>query len=107
MPDEEALLIVVGVDESAGDAVRAVAADLAGGRLEDIDAVYLHLDARAVGVFSIDRVGEGADSQAKRLLMAFKLLDMARQRRGRLEWCPSAALGARWRPVRRWSRGRA
>jgi hypothetical protein len=34
--DEEALLVVVGVDEPAGDAVRAVADDLAGLRLEHV-----------------------------------------------------------------------
>ena len=40
--DEEALLVVVGVDEPAGDAVGAVAADLAGVGVEDVDAVDLH-----------------------------------------------------------------
>ena len=42
--DEEALLVVVGVDEPAGDAVGAVAADLAGAGVEDVDAVDLHPD---------------------------------------------------------------
>ena len=37
--DEEALFVVVGVDEPAGDAFGAVAADFAGLRVEDIDAV--------------------------------------------------------------------
>jgi len=36
--DEEALLVVVRVDEPAGDAVGAVGADLAALRVEDIDA---------------------------------------------------------------------
>ena len=40
--DEEALLVVVGVDEPAGDAVGAVADDLAGLGLEDVHAVHLH-----------------------------------------------------------------
>ena len=44
MADEEALLVVVGVDEPAGDAVGAVAADLAGVGMEDIDAVDLDAD---------------------------------------------------------------
>ena len=34
--DEEALLVVVDVDEPAGDALRAVGADLAGARMEDV-----------------------------------------------------------------------
>ena len=42
--DEEALLVVVGVDEPAGDALGAVAAHLAGVGVEDVDAVDLHLD---------------------------------------------------------------
>ncbi len=55
VPDEEALLVVVGVDEPAGDAAGAVAADLAGGRVEDVHAVDPHLDPIAVGVFSAGR----------------------------------------------------
>jgi len=43
---EEALAVVVGVEEPAGDAFGAVAADFASGWIEDIDAVYL--DAQAV-----------------------------------------------------------
>ena len=39
MTDEEALFVVVGVDESAGDAVGSVADDFAGLGFEDIDAV--------------------------------------------------------------------
>ena len=37
--DEKALFVVVGVDEPAGDAFRAVGADLAGVRMEDVYAV--------------------------------------------------------------------
>src|SRR5262249_50247653 len=44
MADEEALLVVVGVDEPAGDALRAVAAHLASLRMKDIYAVDLHLN---------------------------------------------------------------
>ncbi len=40
--DEEALLVVVGVDEPAGDAVGAVADDFAGAGMEDVHAVHLH-----------------------------------------------------------------
>ena len=40
--DEEALFVVVGVDEPAGDAVGAVAEDFAGLRFENIHAVHLH-----------------------------------------------------------------
>ena len=39
MPDKEALFVVVGVDEPAGDAFGAVAAHLAGVRMEDIHAM--------------------------------------------------------------------
>ena len=42
--DEEALLVVVGVDEPAGDALRTVAAHLAGLRVKDIHTVDLHLN---------------------------------------------------------------
>ena len=40
MADEEAFLVVVGVDEPAGDAVGAVAAHLAGIGMEHVDADY-------------------------------------------------------------------
>jgi hypothetical protein len=39
VPDEEAFLVVVRVDEPAGDAVGTVAADFAGLRVKNIDAV--------------------------------------------------------------------
>ncbi len=41
--DEEAFLVVVGIDEPAGDAVGAVAADFAGVGVEYIDAVNSYL----------------------------------------------------------------
>src|SRR5713101_7042255 len=47
--DEEALLVVVGVDEPAGDAVGPVAAHLAADGVEDINAVDLHPHASAIG----------------------------------------------------------
>ena len=42
--DEEALLVVVGVDEPGGDALGVVGADVAGVGIEDVDAVDLHAD---------------------------------------------------------------
>ena len=51
--DEEALFIIVGVDEPAGDAIGAVATDLAGVGMEYIHAVDLDLD---VTVFRIEDV---------------------------------------------------
>ena len=42
--DEEALLVVVGVDEPAGDAVGAVAADFAGVGMEHVHTIDLDLD---------------------------------------------------------------
>ena len=41
---EEALFVVVGVDEPAGDPIRSVGADFAGLRMKDIHAVDLDLD---------------------------------------------------------------
>ena len=37
--DEETFLVIVGVDKPAGDAIGTVAADLAGVRVENVDAV--------------------------------------------------------------------
>ena len=42
MSNEEAFLVVVGVNEPAGDAVGAVATDFSGTGVEDIDALHLH-----------------------------------------------------------------
>src|SRR5262249_54844568 len=42
--NEEALFVVVGVDEPAGNAIGTVAADLAGRGIKDIDAEHLHLN---------------------------------------------------------------
>ncbi len=42
--DEEALFVVVGVNEPTGDALGAVAADFPGLRMEDIHSVDLDLD---------------------------------------------------------------
>ena len=42
MTNEEALLVVVGVDEPAGDTVRSVADNFSGLWLEDINAFNLH-----------------------------------------------------------------
>ena len=42
MPDEEALFVVIGIDEPTGDAVGTVAEDLAGLGVEDVHTVHLH-----------------------------------------------------------------
>ena len=52
--DEEAFFVVVGVDEPAGDAFGAVAADFAGVGMKDVDAVYLDLDAATVNWKDVD-----------------------------------------------------
>ena len=52
--DEKALLVVVGVDEPAGYAVRAVAADLTGAGVEDVNAVDLDLDLVLFGAQDVE-----------------------------------------------------
>jgi hypothetical protein len=47
--DEETFFVVIGIDEPAGDAVGAVAADFAGVGVEDIDAVNFDLELVAGG----------------------------------------------------------
>ena len=59
MADEEALFVVVGVDEPAGDPVGAVADDFAGVGFEDIDAVDFDLDAIAELAVDFDDVDVG------------------------------------------------
>ena len=39
MTDEETLFVVVGVEEPAGDAAGTIAADFAGVRMENVDAL--------------------------------------------------------------------
>ena len=53
--DEEALLVVVGIDEPAGDAVGAVAADLTGVGVEDVDTVDPDLELLAITTVALDR----------------------------------------------------
>ena len=60
--DEETLLVIVGVDEPAGDAAGIVAADLAGGGVEDVDAGDPHPDAAVAGVPDVD-VGFAEDDE--------------------------------------------
>ena len=48
MPDEEALLVVVGVDEPARDPVRSVASDFTGVRVKHVDPVDLDLELLGV-----------------------------------------------------------
>ena len=52
--DEEALFVVVGVDEPAGDAVGAVAADFARLRVEHVHTVNLDANLVAFGVEDLD-----------------------------------------------------
>ena len=52
--DEEALFVVVGVDEPASNAIGVVADDLAGLRLEHIDAVDLHAQLAVLLMYQID-----------------------------------------------------
>ncbi len=60
--DEEALLVVVGIDEPAGDAVGAVAAHLAGVGVEDINSVDAHPDI-LVPVFQDVDIGLAKDDK--------------------------------------------
>ena len=53
--NEEALLVVVGIDEPAGDAVGAVAADFDGVGVEHVDAVDLDLNLARLGAVVLDR----------------------------------------------------
>ena len=52
--DEETFLVIVGVDEPAGDPLSTVAADLAGVRVEHVHAVDLDLDLIVGGVKDVD-----------------------------------------------------
>ena len=62
--DEEALLVVIGVDEPAGDAFGAVAADFAGVGMEDVHAVDLDLN---LAVFGVRMSMSGSPKMTKRL----------------------------------------
>src|SRR3972149_8513246 len=59
---EEVLGVVVGVDEPAGDVVGRVAADLAGGRIVDVEAVDLDLELAIIGGPGLD-VGAAEDGE--------------------------------------------
>jgi hypothetical protein len=48
VPNEEAFLVVVGVNKPAGDAIGAVAADFAGLRMEHVHAVHCHAELAAL-----------------------------------------------------------
>ena len=54
MADEEALLVVIRVDEPAGDTVGPVAADLASIRMEHVNAIDLHPDFAVIGRENVD-----------------------------------------------------
>ena len=54
MADEEALHVVVGVDEPAGDALGTVAAHFAGVGVEDVHTVDFYLEHAVAGVQDVD-----------------------------------------------------
>ena len=60
--DEEALAVVVGVDEPAGDVVGRGTADLAGRRVVDIDSLHFD-DELAIGVAGDGDVGLAEDHE--------------------------------------------
>ena len=62
MADEEALFVVVRVDEPAGDAVGAVAADFASRRVEHVHALHVHAERAVVYVQNLD-VGLAEDDE--------------------------------------------
>ncbi len=45
--DEEAFLVIIGIDEPGGDAIRVVRTDVAGIGIEHVDAIYLNPDGFA------------------------------------------------------------
>ena len=63
--DEEALAVVVGVDEPAGDVVGRAGADLAGGRVVNVDA--FDVDARACRPSAPGSSTSGSPKTMKRL----------------------------------------
>ena len=65
MTDEEAFFVVVGVDEPAGDAFGAVAADFTGVGVENVHAVDLDLNLAAFGFKDVDvRLAENDEQVA-------------------------------------------
>ena len=70
MADEEALFVVVGVDEPAGDAVGAVADDFAGVGFEDVDSVDFDLDPIAELAVDLDDVDVGFAKDHKQVASA-------------------------------------
>src|SRR5689334_16707844 len=72
MANEEALLVVVGIDEPAGDAVGTIAANLAGRRVEHVDALHMHAQRAVVQVQNVDvRLAE--DDEEIALACGFEL----------------------------------
>lgn len=82
MEHEEALFVVVGVDEPAGDALGAVAPDLAGVRVENVDAVDLDPDLAVLGGEDVD-VGLSEDDEEVALAGVSSGLTRRRTRSGR------------------------
>ncbi len=69
---EEALTVVVAIDEPAGDVVGLVAADFAGGGVEHINAIDLHLDliGLSIGTSGIEDVDVGFAEDHKQIALA-------------------------------------
>ena len=68
--DEEALLVVVGIDEPAGDAVGAVAADFAGVGMEHVHAVELDLARLGAVVLDRDDLDDGLAEDHEQVALA-------------------------------------
>ena len=54
MPDKEALFVVIGVDEPAGDTLSAIAADLTGVWMKHVHTVHLHHNLAVVCIQDVD-----------------------------------------------------
>lgn len=75
LADEEALFVVVGVDEPTGDPVGSVAANFACAGLEDVDAVDLDFDIAQLGSLGFGLADRGEERRnPPRLLHALRRL---------------------------------
>ena len=68
--DEEAFLVVIGIDEPAGDAVSVVTADLAGVGVEHVDAFDFDLYLTVIRIEDVD-VGFAEDDEEVALCQCF------------------------------------
>src|SRR5262245_39150859 len=72
MANEEALLVVIRVDEPAGDALGAIAANLAGRRVKHVHALHMHTQCAVVYVQNVD-VGLAEDDEEIALACGLEL----------------------------------